>query len=91
MEEMINMMITTHSLREICANTELFLVRIFLYSDWVRTRNNSIFGHFWRSDCFPKMPESKKGRNTKILIVNSYISFYAKEMYSYSGKLVCEI
>ena len=48
-----------------CANTEVFLVRIFLYSDWIRrftvnlriqsenrkirTRNNSVSGHFSRS------------------------------------------
>ena len=52
-------------LRERCPNTELFLVRIFLYLDWIRrftvnlriqseyrkirTRNNSVFGHFSRS------------------------------------------
>ena len=57
---------STHTLREKCPNTELFLVRIFLYSDWIRrftinlriqsedrkirTRNNSVFGHFSRSN-----------------------------------------
>ena len=25
-----------YSLREMCPNTEFFLVRIFLYSDWIR-------------------------------------------------------
>ena len=33
-------------------NTSLFLVRIFLYSDWIqenRTRNNYVFVHFSRS------------------------------------------
>ena len=46
-----------HSLREKCPNTKLFLVRIFLYLDWIwrfllkiRTRNNSVFGYFSRSD-----------------------------------------
>ena len=52
----------TCSLRQKCPNAELFLVRIFLYSDWIRrftpnsvrirkirTRNNSVFGHFSRS------------------------------------------
>ena len=55
----------TLSLREKCPNVELFLVRIFLYSDWIRrllvnlhiqskyrkirTKNNSVFGHFSRS------------------------------------------
>ena len=41
------------SLREKCPNMELFLVRIFLYSDWyrkIRTRNNFVFGHFPRSE-----------------------------------------
>ena len=45
------------SLREKCPNTELFLVRIFLYLDCriqseyrkIRTINNSVFGHFSRS------------------------------------------
>ena len=32
-----------------CPNTEFFLVRIFLYSDLIRTRKNSVFGHFSRS------------------------------------------
>ena len=49
----------TCSLRQKCPNAELFLVRIFLYSDCIRrftpnsvrirkirTRNNSVFGHF---------------------------------------------
>ena len=35
-----------------CPNTEFFLVRIFLYSDWIRTRKNSVFGHFLRSEFF---------------------------------------
>ena len=54
------------SLCEECQNTELFLVRIFLYSDWTQrdtsispylirikentAKNNSVFGHFSRSD-----------------------------------------
>ena len=45
------------SLRERCPNTELFLVRIFQYlnlriqSEYrkIRTRNNSVLGHFSRS------------------------------------------
>ena len=38
---------------EKCPNTELFLVRIFLYSDWIREnkdQKNSVFGHFSHSD-----------------------------------------
>ena len=40
-------------LREKCPKTELFLVRIFLYSDWIRRFfvNNSVFGHFTRRVC----------------------------------------
>ena len=40
------------TLRKKCLNTELFLVRIFLYSNWIqklRTRNFSVFEHFSRS------------------------------------------
>ena len=37
---------------EKCPNTEFFLVRIFPHLDWTRTRKNSIFGHFSRSDSF---------------------------------------
>ena len=51
------------SLRENFPNTELLLVRIFLYSDSVnlriqsenrkiQTRKNSVFGHFSRSEWF---------------------------------------
>ena len=39
------------SLREMCSNTEFFLVRVFLSSDWyrkIRTRKDSVFGHFSR-------------------------------------------
>ena len=48
--------LTDFALRKKCPNTELFLVRIFLYSDWIqrftseyrkiRTRSNSVFEHF---------------------------------------------
>ena len=40
------------SLREKCPNTELFLVRIFLYSVRIQEntdQNNSVYGHFSRS------------------------------------------
>ena len=43
---------TEETLREKCPNTELFLVRIFLYSDWIRTKNNSVFEHFSRSESY---------------------------------------
>ena len=33
-------------------NTEFFLVRIFPHSDGIRTRKNSVFGHFSRSVCY---------------------------------------
>ena len=40
------------TLREKCSNTELFLVRIQSEYRKIRTRNNSLFGHFSRIDCF---------------------------------------
>ena len=39
-----------YSLREKCPNTDFFLVRIFPHSDWIRTRKNSVSGHFSRSE-----------------------------------------
>ena len=45
------------ALREKYPNTELFLVRIFLYSNWTwrfpTARKNFVFGHFSRSDGGP--------------------------------------
>ena len=59
-------LIVFHTLHEKCPNTQFFLVCIFLYSDCteiysinlciqseykkIRTRKNSVFGHFSRSD-----------------------------------------
>ena len=37
------------ALHEKCPNTEFFLVRIFVYSGWTQTRNNSVSGHFSHS------------------------------------------
>ena len=37
------------ALHEKCPNTELFLVCIFLYSDWIRRDTGYIFRHFSRS------------------------------------------
>ena len=34
------------ALREMCPNTELFLVRIQSECEKIRTRKNSVFGHF---------------------------------------------
>ena len=62
------------TLREKCPNKEFFLVRIFPYSDWIRvslriqskcgkirTRKNSVFGHFSRSVSYLlKMGKVKK-------------------------------
>ena len=45
-----------HILREKCPNTAFFLVRIFPHLDRksgkIRTRKNSVLGHFSRSDIF---------------------------------------
>ena len=41
------------TLREKCPNMKFFLVSIFSHLDWIRkirTRKNSVFGHFSRSD-----------------------------------------
>ena len=46
------------SLLEKCPNTELYLVRIFLYSDWIRTRNNLS----WSNRCWGNAP--RVTRNT---------------------------
>ena len=43
-----------NTLREKCPNTELFQVRIQSECGKIRTRNNSVFGHFSRSDMFEK-------------------------------------
>ena len=59
---------TSVSLREKCPNTDLFLVGMIPYSGWIRrdasylriqsecgkirTRNNSVIGHFSRSVCY---------------------------------------
>ena len=40
------------TLRKKCSNTELFLVRIQSECGKIRTRNNSVFGHFSRSATF---------------------------------------
>ena len=40
------------SLHEKCPDTELFLVRIQSEYRKIRTRNNSVFGHFSRSEEF---------------------------------------
>ena len=49
-EEILNIFcFLSISLREKCSNTEFFLVSIFPHSDWIRTRKNSVFGHFSRS------------------------------------------
>ena len=42
-------------LREKCPSTEFFLVRIFLHSDWIRNRKNSLFGHFHAVKEHPRM------------------------------------
>ena len=41
--------ISARTLPEKCPNTEFFLVLIFLYSNWIWTRQNSVFRHFSRS------------------------------------------
>ena len=40
----------TTARREKCPNRKFFLVHIFPHLDWIRTRKNSVFGHFSGSD-----------------------------------------
>ena len=63
------------TLREKCPNTEFFLARIFLLSDFIygenlrihseyrktRTRKNSVFGHFSRSVIFTLWDTEREG------------------------------
>ena len=46
---MISFNCLIRTLREKCPSTDFFLVRIFTHSYWIRTRKNSVFGHFSRS------------------------------------------
>ena len=57
---------TILTLREKCPNMELFLVRIQAEYRKIRTRNNSVFGHFSRSESYT---EHHHGNN-----------WYSKEM-----------
>ena len=43
-----------HSLREKCPNTEFFLSRILTEYGKIRTRKNSVFGHFSHGDLLVK-------------------------------------
>ena len=70
---------STHTLREKCPNEELFLVRIYgvnlrIQSEYrkMETRNNSVFGHFSRSDT---APTSLLDRKTSSQIVNHFCLF----------------
>ena len=45
-------MFNKFTLHEKWPNTELFLVRIFPHSDWMRTGNNSVFGQNIRQKLF---------------------------------------
>ena len=68
--DLVMWILTERSLCEKCPNTELFLVRIFLYIPPVsvhiqaeyrkiRTKNNSVFGHFPHSGCAELLPSHK--------------------------------
>ena len=59
------------TLREKCPNMEFFLVRIFLYSDWIRTRKNSVFAHFSRSVTYSFLMISGVWKLINSLIIRS--------------------
>ena len=63
-----------YSLRGKCPNTKLFLVRIFLYqSEYrkIRTRNNSVLGHFSRSDIDIKITTKKLNLQSHITLISA--------------------
>ena len=81
------------TLREKCPNTELFLVHIFPHSDWkvslriqsecgkIRTRNNSVFGHFSRSVGFLySMTNNTLKRTSNLQSNHMYYAFYFFEI-----------
>ena len=58
------------TLREKCRNTEFFLVHIFLYSvriQKIRTRKNTVFGHFSQS---AELEKPLKGEKSELRISN---------------------
>ena len=69
-------------LREKCLNTEFFLVRIFLYLNWIqvnphtqskyrkiRARKNSQFGHFSRSACWDHGHQKSRPNNNNLTVM----------------------
>ena len=46
-QEILTLIPSTHSLREKCSNTEVFRVRIFLYSDWIQGNTDQKNFHIW--------------------------------------------
>ena len=50
----------SYSLREKCPNMELFLVRVQSEYRKIRTRNNSVFGQFSRSESYQNNFEKSK-------------------------------
>ena len=87
----------TIPLREKCPNTEWFLVRIFLYSYWIRrftsqiyevnlriqseyrkirTRNNSVFGHF---PCSVHFIQSHHLRNVSVKTIDDVETYVQQQ------------
>ena len=65
---------------EKCSITELFLVRIFLYSLRIQKiwlRNNSVFGHFWQNTwSYLTLSHSGTASKNNCLMINRIISCY---------------
>ena len=62
-----------------CPNTELFLVLIFLCSDWTRTRNNSVSGHISGSATIKKCTEKQLfWKFQKKIKINGRVQFKSK-------------
>ena len=68
-----------HALREKCPNTGLILVRIFR----IRTRNNSVFGNFSRSNDHNALRDSAviTQRRIQDFVTHLWQSFFVKNSF----------
>ena len=67
---------STQSLCEKCPNTEFFPIRIFPYSDWIRTRKNAVFGPFSRSEILSVTKSSVTYQEMEGFFLQIHYGFY---------------
>ena len=105
------------TLREKCPNTEFFLIRILLYSDWIRiesvnlrihseyrkmrTRKNSLYGHFSGSVTFRffsssakllvRKPPSKRKNEIYLTVIPNFLFFIIDSYKERTYLLTCFI